>query len=528
MYEPILNIIETNKDRIFIIDSLNDKTFTYSQFHYLSLQISIKLRNLNIRKGDRIIAFLPNCVEFVALYFACLYSGFIIIPINTNLNIRDIEYIIKSSKAKVFIYSETTKGYIEEIFEKNYALETICFLLGFEKNRGMEPEGKWDIEALYEKRPAGVGIFEDMFTDDIFTIMYTSGTTQFPKGVAHNMRSMIHNATSFIKELEISSEDRFYNVLSIAYMGGFYNLIVLPLLAGASVVIGEAFSAQTGLNFWQIPIRYKVNTLWLVPTILSILLKLDRGDEGVEYCKKNIKQVFVGTAPLPVKLRKEFEKRYHVKLIDEYGLSETLFVTTNTHKAAIIDGTVGKPLPGCLVAIVDSDGKKLPFNKEGEIVVHTEDLMLGYINSESGLVDRVIRDQWFYTGDVGYLTRDSELFITGRKKDLIIRGGINISPRAIEDVLTEHEAIEQAAVVGVPHIIYGEDGAAIVKLKKGYEFDKIKLSLIEHCKRNLSPVQQPCMFLEIEEFPYSSTGKIDKKKLKEMLSEKLKIPMSYR
>jgi regulator of RNase E activity RraA len=183
---------------------------------------------------------------------------------------------------------------------------------------------------------------------------------------------------------------------------------------------------------------------------------------------------------------------------------------------------VGHVLPGIQVTIVNnSEGKALPYGEEGEIYVCTAYLMQGYYNSERRKPDSYSRDDWFATGDIGILTATGNLFITGRKKDLIIRGGINISPAAIENVLYQHPAIAECAVVGIPHSLYGEDIAAVVRLVNGYEFDKVQPELIKSCKENLSAVKQPLNILEMEEFPHSSSGKIQKAKVRDLLIHKL-------
>lgn len=524
-----MNIIEgifkENRGRLFIIDSLSQETFTYGEFQNLVLALCRQLNNRGVEKNMRVAVCLPNCVEFAAVYFSALYLGFTVIPLNTNFNLRELKFILRNCKAKAIIHSKTTEPYLKDVLSGFDDIKRICLLTGFEKKKNIMAEDCLDTERFYKcADPSLSTLATQGKPEDIFAVMYTSGTTQLPKGVAYSVKNMIQNASVFIKESEISAESRFYNVLSMAYMAGFYNLTLLPFLANASVVIGDVFNPQQALNFWQTPIKYKINTLWLVPTILSILLKLDRGQEGADYCRQFIQRIFVGTAPLPLKLREEFEERYRIKLLENYGLSETLFISAVTPRTSDVHGNVGKVLPGCSVSIIDSNGNGSAFNTEGEIAVTTPSLMLGYLDEETGELKNIDQEKRFYTGDIGYLDSAGLLFISGRKKDLIIKGGINISPQAIENVLINHEAVEKAVIVGVPHIVYGEDVFAVVKLKEERDFAKVKPLLVEHCKNNLSPVQQPSMFFEIEEFPLSSTGKIDKKKIKSMLSEKFKIP----
>lgn len=521
----VIDTFEKNKERIFIIDSLSEKAFSFGEFNNFTLALCVKLNEKGIKRGSRIAVCLPNSVEFAAVYFAAVYLGFYVVPINTNLNFHELEYISMNCKAEFFIYSKTTKSYVESALKKFPQIERIPFLTGAEKRDTDVIGGYLETKRLYDSGPIQVNKLNVKTSPEgVFAIMYTSGTTRFPKGVSHSINNMVWNALAFIKELEISPHERFYDILSMAYMAGFYNLIFLPFLAGASVVIGEVFNPQQTLTFWRIPMKYKVNTLWLVPTMLSILLKLDRGEEGPKYCKESIRHIFVGTAPLPFKLQEDFEERYGLKIFENYGLSETLFISVETPKINYTRGSVGKILPNCSVEIIGSDGRRLPLNTEGEIAVRTPSLMLGYLSESTGDIMEIDPDKSFPTGDVGYLTAEGRLFITGRRKDLIIKGGINVSPQAIENILASHEAIEQAVVAGIPHTIYGEDIAAVIKLKEGRNFEETKQLLIEYCKNNLSLPQQPSMFFEIEEFPLTSTGKIDRKRLKKILLEKLRLP----
>jgi long-chain acyl-CoA synthetase len=497
-----LEIIRRNADKAFIIDALSGREFTYADFHRLALSFCLALKKKKLSRGDRIAVCLPNGAEFAALYFAAFYSGITLIPVNTNLNGREIEFIISSSRAKALIYSAVTRDYIAKFPAK----ESI------------------ELEAMLADKTAGTfEAFSGCTEDDVFAVMYTSGTTQLPKGVAHSIKGMSDNALDFIRMAGVSPQDRFYNLLSMAYMAGFYNLVLLPFLAEASIVIDEAFSPQSVLSFWKAPIKWRVNCLWLVPTILYMLLKLDRDNQGADYCRGQVKKIFAGTAPLAAKLRREFEAKYGVSVYENYGLSETLFISANSAAFAVVDASVGKLLPSCRLSIRDNSGRALSIGEEGEISVISTGLMRGYLNPDSGVLEPLDPAKEFATGDIGYLDDEGHLFITGRKKDLIIRGGINISPRAVENILSEHEAVEAAAVIGMQDAAYGESITAVVKLKEGYVFEEARPSLVEHCRRHLSAVQQPQMFFQIQDFPLTSTGKISKEKLKNILTEKLRV-----
>ena len=516
--QRVLDIVERYANRPFLIDSVSDRIFSFGEFHRLACNLAMGLREQGIRRGDRIAIILNNSAEFAILYFACLYLGAVAVPINPQLHKRDIEFILRHSGAKMVLYSPSTKELITPALFERDGFCTLCLLPKAEQDKEHCEHVIWLVDDTPAENIDGWRPFDNVTPDDLFTITFTSGTTSLPKGVPHRINSLLRCAIVFNEELGFGPENRFYHVLTMAYMAGILNTLLCPFLAGASVVICRAFDARLAIEFWRAPIRYGVNTLWMVPTILSTLLRIDRNRPGLAYCHKHINTICVGTAPLPLKLKRDFENKYGVGLFESYGLSETLFVTTNSKKVKYLPDSVGRALPGVALKIVDKSWAEVPHGEDGEIWIRTSYLMAGYLNYQTLQPDASDLGKWFPSGDIGHLTPDGHLFITGRKKDLIIRGGINISPRVVEDVLREHESIAQVAVVGVPHEFYGEEVVAVVKLKAGYTLDAVRPALDELCRGNLSAVSIPTEFFELDEFPTSTTGKIQKTKLRELVA----------
>ena len=459
------------------------------------------------------------------MYLGCLYLGVVTVPVNPALAPKEIQFILRHSRAKLLIVSPNTIDRVDLVSLDDPAPEVRC--LNSESNglslpHDVEP---WDLSAI----PAGAALapFEGVSPEDTMTIVYTSGTTASPSGVVHRISDMIDNARVFNHSLGIGPANRFYACLAMSYLGGYYNLLMLPYVGESSVVLTQAFGPQNALNFWDIPRNHGVNTLWLVPTIMSILMELDRGKDGATFCRERVHLALVGTAPLPLELRRRFEDRYGITLCENYALSETFFLTTNEPSLPIVDGSAGRKLPGIEVSIMDEGGKSLAQDQEGEVYVRTPYLMQGYYNPARGEPDLLPQGDWFPTGDIGFLSANcnpsthSNLFITGRKKDLIIRGGVNISPAAIENVLYQHPAVAECAVVGIPHPHYGESVAAAVRLREGHEFKQVRADLIELCKVDLGEVRQPSHIVRIEEFPHSSSGKIQKAKLRELVVDQI-------
>jgi long-chain acyl-CoA synthetase len=517
--EWLLEIPRRNADRQFLIDVFSGEVLTFGALHQAGMTVATYLKHRGLKRGDRIAILLNNSADFVKLYFGCLYAGIVTVPINPVLAHKEIEFILQHSGARLLVVSPETIARTGQGSKGPDSMETLVLSAGTKEQDVPDGFQIMDLAALdYAERCQPL---ENVSPDDTMTIVYTSGTTASPKGVAHRIADLVENARLFCRTVGIGPQNRFYGILAMTYLGGYYNLLILPYVAESSVVLTKTFGADSAFNFWQPAIEHDVNTLWLVPSIMSILMSVDREDAGERFCREKVKCALVGTAPLTVGLRRDFEARYGVRLNENYGLSETLFIATESRFCPRRPGCVGRILPGVQATVLNDQGQAVPYNEEGEIYVASPFLMEGYVNPETGQPERIHQTDYFPTGDLGVLTPTGDLFITGRKKDLIIRGGINVSPAAIENVICEHPAVVDCAVIGIPHSISGEEIAAVVQLKSTFDFESIQPDLTELSKRHLGEIQRPTRFLEIEEFPRSSTGKIRKSKLRELLINKL-------
>jgi acyl-coenzyme A synthetase/AMP-(fatty) acid ligase len=510
----ILNRIDQSGSQTFLIDGNSGRQITYTEFHRLACALAAELSARGLHRGGRVAVMFPNCCELAILYFAAMYVGAVIVPINPNLSENDIRFIVGSCNPKLVVASASCTEKVRGV------QANICVTILSSQNAltGNQADGIV-LEALVA--PAGFVPLAGVTADDFLVIMFTSGTTAKPKGLVHRIGRMFRNATAFADMQGIDEASRFYLTLSMAYMGGFYNLLILPFLRGATVVVDNVFDARSSLNFWEKIQRHQVNTLWFAPTVMSILMKMDRGRTGEEYCRQSIRHVLVGFAPLPLKLKQDFELRYGVHLIENYGLSETLFVSARSGSTSN-SGYVGEAVPGVQLRVVRDDGTTLPAHAEGELQVLTPDLMAGYLGDE-GSVMELSAAEWFSTGDLARLDDHGSLFITGRKKDMIIRGGVNISPAAVEDVLLHAPGVADVAVVSVPHELYGEDVVAVLKLEAGLQLESILASVMAHATRELAAHQQPARYVAIDDFPRTANGKVQKTRLRELVFEKLQI-----
>jgi long-chain acyl-CoA synthetase len=248
--------------------------------------------------------------------------------------------------------------------------------------------------------------------------------------------------------------------------------------------------------------------------MLATLTRIDRGTLGVDYCRRHTMRLFSATAPLSLKVRNEFETKYGVTVVESYGLSELLLVTANLGPSGSKDGAVGRTIADAVVEIRDGTGHALPRYADGDIFVRTPHATVGYLDYATGEPEP-LADPWFDTGDVGHLDADGDLFVTGRRKDLIIRGGFNMSPRQIEEVLLCQPGVEGAAVVGAPHDYYGEEIVAALVIDADRSLSDMEAALRSACRRDLGPTSVPDRFVAFAALPVNNMGKVQKAKVRE-------------
>lgn len=500
----VVDIAKANAGREFLAAPDRGLSLTYGEFHDSACGLACRLEALGVRRQDRVLALLPNSPEYAILFFACLYMGATIVPVNPALHPRDVQFIIHNAGAKLIVFNGLTRHFLQGVAQPADKIQR------WEMPLLTEPLFKLPWEN-HPWRP-----LQGVAADDIFTIVFTSGTTAFPKAIAHKIGSFLGNAKAFNDAMGLGHGDRFLHLLPMAYSGGFFNLLISPYMASSSIVMTPGFGPRSALEFWKVPMEHGVNTMWLTPTIASTLLRVDRDETGRQWCRSNIRRFFIGTAPLHLKTKRDFEAAYGAPLLESYGLSETLLVTAIGPKTGTAEGSVGLPLAGMSVSIRDQEGAEVPDGSEGEIFIKTPHLMAGQFDYEASAIRPPAEaGGWFASGDIGRRLAGGHLGITGREKDVIIRAGLNISPTAVEDVLLRHEAVAQAAVVGIPNDLTGEDIVAVVKPKPGQDWAKVKPDLESFCKASFITASRPSILLACEEIPTGATGKVLKNKVRE-------------
>ncbi len=523
--EHLRGIFARNRDKVLLIDARTQQQWTYGQFLDASLTMAGFLEREGVRRGEQVVLSMENCSELAILYFACLHLGAPILPINPAFHPSDYAKILQGSNARLLIASPGVRAAMTETLAAFPVLKVLCLRPEVEpKKEKTQPLVNFDFAAALAGPSAGCAPFGAAGDEDVLLTMPTSGSTSTPKVIDICYRGLLGNALAFTRRLGLGPECRFYNVLPMTYLGGFYNLLLIPLVAEGSLVLDGAFGVPNLYGFWENVKTFGINTLWFTATMLSMLLALEE-DEDLSFLRQQIRVGLCGMAPLPVTVKKRFEQRFGFFLYENYALSETTFLTTHVPGRAYKDGSVGRPMEGIEVEIVDATGQPLPPGKDGQVVVRTPYLMRGY--RQSGPSDRssLTPDGRFQTGDLGHLDEDGELFITGRLKDLIIRGGVNISPRTLEDAFYRLDAVEEAAVVGIPHAVYGEEVAAAIKVKAAYR-DRFGVDdARRYCEQTMAHFQRPKWIYLIDELPKGATNKIHKAALRHLIQKKVD-PMS--
>jgi long-chain acyl-CoA synthetase len=449
-----------------------------------------------VGKGDVVSLLMPNSVEYVIAYFACWQIGALAGPINSLLKSQEIAYVISNSEAKALLINSEFLPVIETI-----------------SNELPRAVIKFDNEAeATSTYSEGQPSLADIDCDHEAIIIYTSGTTGKPKGCLLTHGNVIANARQISSWLGFTENDRLLTIMPLFHMNAVSVTTMSALYAGGSSVVSAKFSAS---RFWQIVSDYQITSFGSVATMLSMLLSTYPDGVPVDLKTDQLRFAMCGSAPVPAEVLRRFEERFNCLVIEGYGLSEsTCRSTFNPPDQRRRPGSCGIPI-GNEMSVVDEEDREVPDGELGEIVLRGENILKGYYKNDAANAT-AFRNGWFHTGDIGYRDEDGFYFIVDRKSDMIIRGGENIYPREIDEVLYQHPAIASAAAVGVPDALYGEEVAAVVVLKLGA--NTTEQEVIDFCKARLADFKCPKVVHFVEDIPKGPTGKLLKRELAKMLS----------
>jgi O-succinylbenzoate-CoA ligase len=486
-------------EKVFLFSEPDGRQFTYSEFDLAVNRAVSLLVAYGIGKGEVVSLLMPNSVEYIIGYFACWKLGAVAGPVNSLLKENEIAFVLNNSETRAMLVHSEFQERIEKIRSELPQLRSV---ITFDDEREATREFvKESEESRQDERAPSLG------KDDDAIIIYTSGTTGKPKGCLLTHGNVIANARQISEWLNFTDQDRLLTIMPLFHMNAVSVTTMSALYAGGSTVISPRFSAS---QFWKIISDYRVTSFGSVATMLSMLLS--RYPEGVPegLTTEQLRFAMCGSAPVPAEVIKRFEETFKCPVVEGYGLSEsTCRSTFNPPDERRRPGSCGLPI-GNEMKVFDDDDRELADGQLGEIVLRGENILKGYYKNAEATAT-AFRNGWFHTGDVGYRDQDGYFFIVDRKSDMIIRGGENIYPREIDEVLYQHPAVAAAATIGIPDQLYGEEVAAFVVMKDGSKVSEE--DLISYCIEKLADYKCPKSIRIVKDIPKGPTGKLLKREL---------------
>lgn len=493
------DLLETNISQFgeFPFIYFKEKTYTNIESKVIADTFAGGLREYGISEEDKVIVCMPNCPEVFFAYQGITRTGGIIVPVMFTLHPKELHYIALNSGAKAVITSSLVLEKVEEAL--NSLIEKPLVIVVDKPSNG-NYVNFYDLQPNESKQ----GPATDRNEDDIAVILYTSGTTGNPKGVLLTHKNLTSNAENSAKHNNLDRGTTI-GVLPLAHVYGL-TISNICLLLGSSIVVFSNFDTTEVFKAIE---KYKVKTFSAVPAMIHALVAYPHAEQ---YDTSSLESVSSGSAPLPVALLHAFEKKFGAKVYEGYGLSEAApIVTAHKDGIEIKPGSVGIPIPGVEVKIVDDNGVEVVNGEVGELCVRGENVTPGYYqNSEESR--KVLIDSWLHTGDMARTDDEGYVYIVDRKKDLIIRGGFNVYPRDIEEILNAHETVSEVAVVGIPDEKMGEEMVACVVLKHGAVVNEEEL--IRYSQEHLAKNKTPRRVVFLESLPRNGVGKILKTHLR--------------
>jgi long-chain acyl-CoA synthetase len=483
------------------------KHYTNRELHDQSARLAGAFAELGLESGDKVVVMMPNCPEVLVSYPAIWRAGLTAIPVLFLLEQHELAYILDNSGARAIVTSP-------DAFPKVAAATQHCqrpihvIVTG---EPGSVPDG---CLSFGELAAHGTFMSEIVERDDneIATILYTSGTTASPKGVLqthHNLHASALNSLNTAGDRHRGETSLI--VLPLAHSFGLSVLLVGYLFGGRGILM-RWFDPEGALELIE---RYKVTAMAGVPTMFVYMMVHARAHR---YDTSSVTRWLVGAAPMAAEQIRAFEKKFGGTMYVGYGLTESCpGVATEREGMPRKTGSTGVPLEGVRVKIVDDEGSEVARGTVGEVCAKGDNISPGYFQNPEATAE-TFRDGWLHTGDVGYLDEDNYLFIVGRKKDLVIRGGLNVYPKDVEEVIYRVPAVQEAAVVGVPDPLMGEEVCAYVVKRSGVELTAEEL--IAHCQANLAKYKSPKYVEFVDSLPKTSIGKISKKEVRRLAAAK--------
>lgn len=486
---------------------------TYREFYEYVLNAARFYQSRGLQPGDKIATISHNHWHTVVQYFAAWFCGLVVVPVNLGEDDNRIAYILENAAVKLALVRDEYAKRIDAVIKGKKELADVEVIQcddsvsSFSTEQGELHDSDIDLESEA-------------------LIVFTSGTTGNPKGVVLTQRNLLEDARTITQWHNIDGQTRMMCVLPIHHVNGTVVTMITPFYAGGSVVLNQKFSAG---NFFPVIEEEKVHIVSVVPTLLQYLNSYYEEKKAPE--PRQFRHIICGAGPLTVQVAQNFEEKFGIPIIHGYGLSETTcyscFIPVDQprgeHNKWMRDfgyPSIGIPVPANEMDIQDERGNSVPEGERGEIVIRGVNVMKGYFNNREAN-ERAFKNGWFRSGDEGFIKKDENgkpyFFITGRLKELIIRGGINLAPLEIDEVINKAPGVKAGIAVGFENDWYGEEVGAYVQLKEGA--DKDKQAILDYCQQHLPFSKAPKVVVFGEELPVTSTGKYQRLKVAHLFEE---------
>lgn len=469
--------------------------YSYAEIDRMSAQFANALWSLRCRPGDRVAVQVEKSAQSLALFLGALRAGLVYLPLNTAYKSSELTHFLSDAEPRVFVCGE----------EVRESMRDFAVGLGVTHVEGIDPDGGGSLARLAARQP---DTFETVQRDpeDSATLMYTSGTTGRSKGAMLSCRAVNSCAQGLASFWQIESSDVLLHVLPIFHVHGLFVSACVAFHAGATLLFHRKFDIDAVLT--ALP---RATVMMAVPTYYHRLLADTRFDR--QACRR-MRLFTSGSAPLTAQVHNSFRERSDHHILERYGATETMILTSNPLQGERRPGSVGLPIPGVELRICDEHDQPLPRGAIGMIQVRGPGLFSGYWRLPEKSAEDMTADGFFRTGDLGEQSMDGYVTITGRAKDLIISGGYNVYPVEIESVLDTHAAVAESAVIGIPHPDFGEAVAAVVTLRPGGPA-VTSPELISWIKPRIANYKVPKQVVIVEQLPRNALGKVQKNILRE-------------
>jgi long-chain acyl-CoA synthetase len=469
----------------------DDLQFTFAEFDAAASRVATLLEQAGVEPGDRVGVMLPNTPAFAIVFYGIIYRGAVAVPMNPLLKSREVSFYLSNSGAKALF---AAPAFADEATAGAGEVEAHCWLADDTRLAEL-------IDNLARQDTP-----VDRGHDDVAVILHTSGTTGKPKGAMLTHGNLGSNAEVAVRTLvETGPDDVVMGCLPLFHVFGLTCGLNASVLSGATLTLVPRFDPHKALEVIE---RDAVTVFEGVPTMYSALLSV--ADEAAPEATRSLRTCVSGGAALPVQVLTDFEKAFGCTVLEGYGLSESspAAAFNHPHRERKV-GSIGTPIEGVQMRVVDLDGVEVHQGQAGEIQIRGHNVMKGYWNLPDATKATITTDGWLNTGDVGKVDEDGYFYIVDRTKDMIIRGGYNVYPREIEEVLYEHPAVAEAAVIGIPHDSLGEEVAAAVALKKDAAVTPEELR--EYVKARVAAYKYPRQVWLVDALPKGPTGKVQKR-----------------